>query len=925
MGVKNLWNLLAPGGKKICMESLEGKILAIDASIWIITFVNAVQNGHIGNSSNYAYLHCFVKRICKLLNFGIKPVFVFDGKTPALKRRTLIKRRQMMLHKTDINYKKAAERLLKKHLDEHLKEVRQREKSGSGAFEQKKAPITEKQKDIQETIKMVAIKEIERRREAEKKEDQEFNESIVSTLLIEYGMLLQDSGIDLKDFSKLDCEKQYQLIDDLKNLKQQTEFNKLAAASGDLKEFSETALKSYIQSVQEKKQLKNYRIKASKEYIRKNNLEDKAQNVMYASSNNPSFKPTLPDIFNRPKKKRGKRKVEQMIDNLEKEGIEDKRNVSFGEGITDVEIYALNPLKILEKLTLVNEMRNEKKEEIQEKPESLENDQDAFWGDTPQPDDEEDIFGEKQPGSRSESPVNDSFDDEDFQGNVSRKAEKDLMKELGQDLSEFSSKKKSMGFSASKRKPQPQKEPESLMITRKKEESSTTLSTTQVVLTNKDENEMVKVPKFENNYYKNKDRMLRIFDKGSHKSNRKSDKVEKNTKLVKENAPKRYSGKDKLSYMTQAAGGKSPSPGYEEKLPKEESKEDDYSEVLEEELDLKDLFDDIDEEELKKYDVEQVKECLELQKINKTKNSEGNEKNFGLFSEEMYSDIKDLLVLFGVPYFDAPFEAESQCAYLEMMGKVDGVVTQDSDAFLFGSRHVYKDIFDERSFVQHYNMSFIEQELGFNRNALISMALLLGSDYTVGVRGIGPVNATEVIHTFHDLNGLKRFKQWTDKGTFQGQKEMEAEVRSYHKNRSDDVSKAQMIEEMENEIEYKKKHKEMVKHWEFPSGFPSKDIVDGYLKPSVDQLDVEKFTWQTPKFDEIKRIALNKLKWHPHEVQECICKVQEKRKKGWVFSNQAQISDYYNKQHTFAWYKSKRIGNAIQKIKNKGKKKNKFS
>lgn len=93
---------------------------------------------------------------------------------------------------------------------------------------------------------------------------------------------------------------------------------------------------------------------------------------------------------------------------------------------------------------------------------------------------------------------------------------------------------------------------------------------------------------------------------------------------------------------------------------------------------------------------------------------------------------------------------------------------------------------------------------------------------------------------------------------------------------------------------------------------------------SLDDLDVEKFTWQTPKYEEIRRIALNKLKWHPHEVKNTISIVEQKRPKGWVFSNQAQISDYFKKQHNFAYFKSKRIGDAIKKIKNKGKPKNKF-
>lgn len=89
-------------------------------------------------------------------------------------------------------------------------------------------------------------------------------------------------------------------------------------------------------------------------------------------------------------------------------------------------------------------------------------------------------------------------------------------------------------------------------------------------------------------------------------------------------------------------------------------------------------------------------------------------------------------------------------------------MTEDSDVLLFGARKVYRNIFDRNKFAEMYDMKVIEREMGLEREDLIKMALFMGSDYTIGVKGIASVNAIEIINSFPGDDGLERFKKWVD-------------------------------------------------------------------------------------------------------------------------------------------------------------------
>jgi DNA excision repair protein ERCC-5 len=193
----------------------------------------------------------------------------------------------------------------------------------------------------------------------------------------------------------------------------------------------------------------------------------------------------------------------------------------------------------------------------------------------------------------------------------------------------------------------------------------------------------------------------------------------------------------------------------------------------------------------------------------------------GEMRDEMRETLLQLLRLFGFPYVEAPAEAEAQCVELERLGLVDGIVTEDSDAFVFGGKTIYKNMFDEMKYVEVYRASDAEKEMSLGRNEMVALAMLLGGDYTEGVRGVGIVNAMEVLHAF-DMSrgprqGLLEFHNWLT--MFNPLKD--APLQAVKK----DEAPLSRLEE------FSRKHRSAKTRWETPGNFPSDRVIAAYISP----------------------------------------------------------------------------------------------
>ena len=103
MGIHGLTKLIsdkAPGAiKEHKMDSYFGRKIAVDASMSIYQFLIAVRHGEQGQLTNESgevtsHLTGMLYRTIRMMEAGIKPVFVFDGKAPTLKSGELAKRKE---------------------------------------------------------------------------------------------------------------------------------------------------------------------------------------------------------------------------------------------------------------------------------------------------------------------------------------------------------------------------------------------------------------------------------------------------------------------------------------------------------------------------------------------------------------------------------------------------------------------------------------------------------------------------------------------------------------------------------------------------------------------------------------------------------------------------------------------------------------
>jgi len=116
-----------------------------------------------------------------------------------------------------------------------------------------------------------------------------------------------------------------------------------------------------------------------------------------------------------------------------------------------------------------------------------------------------------------------------------------------------------------------------------------------------------------------------------------------------------------------------------------------------------------------------------------------------------------------IQYVVAPYEADAQLAYLDKIGLISAVITEDSDLIIFGCKQVIVklDGTGQGHLIRREDLGKSEELrlTGFTLEHLIQVAILSGCDYLPSIHGIGLKVAAKLLRQFKSIDKVIKHLQ----------------------------------------------------------------------------------------------------------------------------------------------------------------------
>jgi flap endonuclease-1 len=136
-------------------------------------------------------------------------------------------------------------------------------------------------------------------------------------------------------------------------------------------------------------------------------------------------------------------------------------------------------------------------------------------------------------------------------------------------------------------------------------------------------------------------------------------------------------------------------------------------------------------------------------------------------TKEMVAEARELLRLMGVPAVQAPSEAEAQAAHMAATSPaVWAAASKDYDSLLFGAPRLVRFLtISGREFLpsqgtfrpivpETIELDRLLAGWGISREGLVDLAMLVGTDFNDGIKGIGPKKALKLVQQYGRIEDM---------------------------------------------------------------------------------------------------------------------------------------------------------------------------
>ncbi|XP_078392038.1 flap endonuclease 1-like isoform X1 [Cetorhinus maximus] len=224
------------------------------------------------------------------------------------------------------------------------------------------------------------------------------------------------------------------------------------------------------------------------------------------------------------------------------------------------------------------------------------------------------------------------------------------------------------------------------------------------------------------------------------------------------------------------------------------------------------------------------------------------------------SDCQRLLTLLGVPYIEAPSEAEATCAALVKAGKVHCTATEDMDALPFGCTRLIRNVSAKKDArVEEISLPQILKSLDLTQEQFVDLCILMGCDYCDKIKGIGLKRALPLIQS--------------------------------HKS----------IEEIIRNVDRLK--------YQLPEGWPYREARKLFLQPEVVNTDEVTLEWANLDEEGLVQLLVHEKNAKEKRVRNRIQRLREslrdveRRSKTFTVERQTRLDEFYTKVKAFRYKK----------------------